>query len=229
MPSQNETVIVPECHIYESELFEDSFFDDHRRNQPAIREVASNTVQVARADFVFGWIGDGSTNLTAYDLDDGCWYVLHEYSEGDTWLLAIVPNTCAAEGCREAQCQWLREIYSDVFSTSLTAMEMNEPWFLRQLVDIASEWEEDWWETLEHLHRDADLDNLCLTWWLRAVEAKTPAEASPPGLADGPDGEPFDSWLDRVSLRWCDTGEVLTRLEARRLRVVCQHLAQVVT
>lgn len=72
VPSQNETVIVPECHIYESELFEDSFFDDHRRNQPAIREVASNTVQVARADFVFGWIGDGSTNLTAYDLDDGC-------------------------------------------------------------------------------------------------------------------------------------------------------------
>lgn len=127
-------VLIPECHIYESKLFEDSLFDDQWRHRPVLRDVALNTVQLARADFFFGGVGDG----TAHDLGDGFWYVFHEDPAVDTWLLAIVPSTCAGEGFRDAQCQWLREVYTDVLPTSLTAHGMNEPWFIRRLVELAA-------------------------------------------------------------------------------------------
>lgn len=220
-------VLVPECHLRDSKLFEDSFFDDHSRYRPALRDVASKTVQVARAGFFFGWIGDGSTHLTAYDLDDGFWYVFHEDPEVDTWLLAIVPSTCAGKGFRDAQCQGLREVYTDVLPRSLTAKGMDESWFIRQLMELAAPWESEWWGAVESSRDDCGVSSQCLTWWLRGVETDPQGEASSPGLTDGPESDSFDTWIDRVSVRWRGTGEILTREEARRLRLVCQHLVHV--
>ena len=148
-------------------------------------------------------------------------------------LDSVVADDDRDDAFRTVARQWCQESMFS-FPTEFSSMFGTEPWFLREMSDAISGNEGTVVDGINAdlsqgpPYGDGAVLRIQSIFWDVVEDASDTwnTTESVPGMQGSTDDLPpeFETWFQRVELRWVDTGEPLDLPQANRLRLACQCL-----
>jgi len=195
------------------------------------------TLATDEIEIISGMWGQSRTSgfdkYVAYSLGKGTWYIVHTLASDETMLDSVVADDDRDDAFRTVARQWCQESMFS-FPTEFSSMFGTEPWFLREMSDAISGNEGTVVDGINAdlsqgpPYGDGAVLRIQSIFWDVVEDASDTwnTTESVPGMQGSTDDLPpeFETWFQRVELRWVDTGEPLDLPQANRLRLACQCL-----